>query len=199
MPNANVVVCVAVVDVRGTTKVQVVVTAQSPNALWNIRLAQINCSSVRIPGKQVCISWMYVAAQQEARQPPCGLVLRYQRVRGNYRLHLRGKEGHDSGMRKGQWDCDLQQMWLTFSAYFCPEDGSSRFLSTKLHGIMYQKLVGQFLNPKHQTQCWASCPINVLSIQCTSLRAISFFIFQPAPFQETSPPNLCKLFTSQCA
>jgi hypothetical protein len=31
-------------------KVQVVVTVQSPNAFWNIRLAQINCTSVRVPG-----------------------------------------------------------------------------------------------------------------------------------------------------
>jgi hypothetical protein len=36
--------------VRGTSKVQVVVTAQSPNAFWNIRLAQINCTSVHVPG-----------------------------------------------------------------------------------------------------------------------------------------------------
>lgn len=143
------------VDVRGTTKVQVVVTAQSPNALWNIRLAQINCSSVRIPGKQERISRMYVAAQREARQTSCSLVLRYQRVRGNCRLHPHGKKGHGSGMRKGQWDSDLRQMRLfTLSAYFCPEDGSSRFISTKLHGITpYHKLVGQSLKPKHQTQC----------------------------------------------
>lgn len=32
------------------SKVQVVVTVQSPSALWNIRMAQINCSSVQHPG-----------------------------------------------------------------------------------------------------------------------------------------------------
>ena len=43
------------------------------------------------------------------------------------------------------------------------------------------------------------CPIHVLSIQCTCLRAISFLISQAAAFQETSPPNLCKLLTSHSA
>ncbi|KAJ4448674.1 hypothetical protein ANN_00064 [Periplaneta americana] len=43
-----------VVQVAESTKVQVVVTTQSPNALWNIRLAQINCSFVRPPAVEGC-------------------------------------------------------------------------------------------------------------------------------------------------
>ncbi|XP_023714366.1 transmembrane protease serine 9 isoform X2 [Cryptotermes secundus] len=43
-----------VINVRGTSKVQVVVTAQSPNAFWNIRLAQINCTSVHVPVVEAC-------------------------------------------------------------------------------------------------------------------------------------------------
>lgn len=46
--------CLAVVQVRDVSKIQVVVTAQSLSALWNIRMAQINCSSVQRPGN--CIS-----------------------------------------------------------------------------------------------------------------------------------------------
>ncbi|XP_021921069.1 ovochymase-1-like isoform X2 [Zootermopsis nevadensis] len=43
-----------VIQVRDMSKVQVVVTVQSPSALWNIRMAQINCSSVQHPVVEAC-------------------------------------------------------------------------------------------------------------------------------------------------
>jgi len=104
-----------------------------------------------------------------------------------------------------QWhcDCDRQQMRLfTLSAYFCPEYGSSRLLSTKLHGVMYQKLAGvrTVSEPKApDTTLSQFGPIHALSIQCTALRAISFFNSQAAAFQTTSPPNQCKILMSQRA
>jgi len=204
LPNANVVVCAAVVDVRGTTKVQVVVTAQSPNALWNIRLAQINCSSVRIPGKQARI-FTNVAAWQEARQTPSSLILRYQCVRGNCRLHLRSKEGHGSGMRKGQWHCNpsANAIIYTFSLLLSWR-WSSRFLQRV--GTYLPKCTASRTSSRAVSQPKAPdtmlsqfCPIHVLSIQCMSLRAICFLMFQAAAFHKTSPPNLRKSLTSQCA
>lgn len=91
--------------------------------------------------------------------------------------------------------CDYLHFQLTFDLKM---EATDSYLPTAQHHLSEaSRTVSEPKAPG--TMLSQYCPIHVLSIQCMSLTAISFLIFQAAAFQQTCPPNLCKLFMSQSA
>lgn len=116
--------------------------------------------------RQVNMRQFHISLWRHSRKRDKGRAVWYsgtKRVRENCRFHLQGKKGHGSGMTKGAvgtWPFSKCN-YLPFKLIFVLKMGvaippTRWYLSTKLHGVTSRKTVGQSLNPKRQTQCWAN-------------------------------------------